>query len=189
MPAHRETTPHCLSRVVVQGTSGSGKTTVSRALANVLGVACLELDGLYQQPDWTPLDIEEFRSRVETFVDQPRWVVDGNYSHVRDILWPRATAILIIDLPKRIVMARVIKRTVLRILRREVLWNGNRESWRNALSLDPMRNIILWSWNSHSKYHDIVPREAREAVGPDRVVVLTNTRDVRRFLEAVATAP
>jgi hypothetical protein len=52
-----------------------------------------------------------------------------------------------------------------------------------------MRNIILWSWNSHSKYHDIVPREAREAVGPDRVVVLTNTRDVGRFLEAVATTP
>jgi hypothetical protein len=115
--------------------------------------------------------------------------VDGNYSQVRGILWPRATAILIIDLPKRVVMARVIKRTILRILRREELWNGNRESWRNALSLDPMRNIILWSWNSHSKYHDVVPREAREAVGPDRVVVLTNTRDVRRFLEAVAGAP
>ena len=160
---------------------------MSRALANALGVACLELDGLFQQPDWTPLDVEEFRSRVGTFVDQARWVVDGNYSHVRDILWPEATTILIIDLPKRIVMARVIKRTILRILRREVLWNGNRESWRNALSPDPMRNIILWSWNSHSKYHDVVPREAREAVGPDRVVVLTNTRDVRRFLEAVAT--
>jgi adenylate kinase family enzyme len=171
-----------LSRVVVQGTSGSGKTTVSKALATALGVECLELDGLYQQPDWTPLDVEEFRSRVEGFVEQPRWIVDGNYSHVRDILWPRATLIVVIDLPKRIVMTRVIKRTFLRILRREELWNGNRESWRNALSPDPMRNIILWSWNSHSKYHEIVPREDRETVGSDRVVVLTSARRVRRFL-------
>jgi len=45
-----------------------------------------------------------------------------------------------------------------------------------------MRNIILWSWNSHSKYHEIVPREARETVGSDRVVVLTSARRVRRFL-------
>jgi adenylate kinase family enzyme len=188
VPDQSEAPPHRLSRVVVQGTSGSGKTTVSMALSNALGIPCLELDGLYQQADWTPLDVEEFRSRVATFVDQPCWIVDGNYSHVRDILWPKATTILIVDLPKRVVMTRVIKRTILRIIRREVLWNGNRESWRNALSLDPMRNIILWSWNSHSKYHEVVPREAREAVGPERVVVLTTTRDVRQLIQAVATA-
>jgi adenylate kinase family enzyme len=175
-----------LSRVVVQGASGSGKTTVATSLAAALGVAHLELDGLYQQPNWTPLDVEEFRTRVQSFVDQPRWVVDGNYSHVRDILWSRATTILFIDLPRRVVMTRVIKRTFLRIVRRERLWNDNRESWRNALSRDPMRNIIVWSWNSYPKYHDDVPRDARATVGADRVTVLTNARDVRRFLEAVS---
>jgi adenylate kinase family enzyme len=170
-------------RVVVQGTSGSGKTTLSAALAEALGVSCLELDGLYQQPNWTPLEIEEFRVRVESFVQQPGWVVDGNYSHVRDILWPLASTILIIDLPKRVVMTRVIKRTFLRIMKREELWNGNRESWRNALSRDPMRNIILWSWNSHEKYHEALPREAREIAGADRVIVLTSAREVREFLK------
>jgi len=172
-----------LMRVVVQGTSGSGKTTLSAALAEALGVSCLELDGLYQQPNWTPLEIEEFRVRVESFVQQPGWVVDGNYSHVRDILWPLASTILIIDLPKRVVMTRVIKRTFLRIMKREELWNGNRESWRNALSRDPMRNIILWSWNSHEKYHEALPREAREIAGADRVIVLTSAREVREFLK------
>jgi adenylate kinase family enzyme len=185
----RQVTECRLARVLVQGTSGSGKTTLSTALAKALGVACIELDGLYQQADWTPLELEVFRARVATFVEQPRWVVDGNYSHVRDILWPLATTILIIDLPKRIVMTRVIKRTILRIVKREQLWNGNRESWRNALSRDPMRNIILWSWNSHSKYHDGLPREARESAGSDRVVVLTSSRAVRRFLDEATPAP
>jgi adenylate kinase family enzyme len=157
------------------------------ALARTMGVACLELDGLYQQPNWTPLDVEEFRVRVAAFVEQPCWVVDGNYSHVRDILWPLATTIVVIDLPKRIVMARVIRRTLLRLVKREHLWNGNRESWRNVLSRDPMRNIILWAWKSHPKYHDLLPDEARKSVGPERVVVLTSPRAVKNFLdEAVA---
>jgi len=183
----RGTTEGRLTRVVVQGTSGSGKTTLSNALADALGISCLELDGLYQQPNWNRLEVKEFRARVGSFVEQTRWVVVVNYSRVRDILWPRSTTILFIDLPKRVVMTRVIQRTILRIVKREQLWNGNRESLRNALSRDPMRNIILWSWNSHSKYHDVVPHEAREYVGPDRVVVLSSARDVRKFLEEATT--
>ena len=186
MSDEREVTTDRLSRVVVQGASGSGKTTLAVAIASTLGVAHLELDGLYQQANWTPLDLEEFRARVRRFVAQPRWVVDGNYSHVRDILWPLATTIVLIDLPRRVVMTRVIKRTLLRIMKREQLWNGNRESWRNALSRDPTNNIILWSWNSHARYHDEVPRDAREAVGAERVIVLTSARDVRAFLGNVA---
>jgi adenylate kinase family enzyme len=179
----RDTNESRFARVLVQGASGSGKTTLSAALAAARGVECLELDGLYHQPNWTPLEVEEFRGKVASFASQPGWVVDGNYSQVRDLLWPRATTIALIDLPRRVVMSRVIKRTVLRIVKRERLWNDNRESWRNALSPDPMRNIVVWSWKSHSKYHEIVPREARASVGPDRVVVLSRARDVRRFFE------
>src|ERR1700722_20038553 len=188
MSDQREVTARQLARVVVQGPSGSGKTTLAVAIAAVLGVTHLELDGLYQQPNWTPLDLEEFRARVQRFVEQPRWVVDGNYSHVRDILWPRATTIVLIDLPRRVVMTRVIKRTSLRIVKREQLWNGNRESWRNAFSRDQMNKLNLWSWNSHTRYHEEVPRDAREAVGAERVIVLTSAPEVRRFLKNVAAA-
>lgn len=176
------------ARVVVQGPSGSGKSTLAATLADTLAVAYLELDDIFQQPNWTPLELEEFRRQVGSFVEQPRWVVDGNYSQVRDILWSSATSIVIIDLPKRIVMSRVIRRTFLRIVKREQLWNGNRESWRNALSRDPLRNIILWSWNTHSKYHVVVPVEARASVGPERVTVLTSVRGVRKYLDAAAAA-
>jgi adenylate kinase family enzyme len=186
LPDHGGAADARLTRVVVQGTSGSGKSTLSEALAKILDVAYLELDGLYQQPNWTGLELEVFRARVRDFAAQPRWVVDGNYSQVRDILWPLATTIVIIDLPKRVVMTRVIKRTMLRIVKRERLWNDNRESWRNALSRDPMRNIILWAWNSHARYHEQVPREARESVGPGRVVVLSSHRAVRRLLESAS---
>jgi adenylate kinase family enzyme len=188
MSDERGVIAHRLDRVVVQGASGSGKTTLSMALAAKLNAAHLELDGLYQQPNWTPLDLEEFRAKVQQFVEQPRWVVDGNYRHVRDILWPLATTIVLIDLPKRVVMTRVIKRTLLRIVKRERLWNDNRESWRNALSRDPMHNIILWSWTTYSRYHDEVPREALEAVGAERIVLLKSAREARRFLEDASLA-
>jgi adenylate kinase family enzyme len=185
----RDAFEHRPVRIVVQGASGSGKTTLATALAEKFDAAHLELDGLYQQANWTPLDLEEFRAQVREFVDQPRWVIDGNYRQVRDILWPLATTIVLIDLPKRVVMTRIIKRTFLRIMKREQLWNGNREKWRNAFSRDANHNIILWAWTSYPRYHEEVPREAREVVGPERVVLLTSAADVRRYVAATTLAP
>lgn len=183
-----EATVERLSRVVIQGPSGSGKTTLAVELADILGVTALELDALYQQADWTPLELDEFRARVQEFIDQPKWVVDGNYSQVRDLVWSRATTIVFIDIPRRVTMIRVVRRTVSRLVRRERLWNDNHELWRNVVSRDPMRNIILWSWNSYVTYHVDVPREARTFVGSERVVVLSSTRDVRGFLDAARAA-
>jgi cytidylate kinase len=49
-----------VQRVSVVGTSGSGKSTVSRELARRLGACWLELDSVYHQAGWTPLDAQEF---------------------------------------------------------------------------------------------------------------------------------
>ena len=49
MSEERGAATHRLARVIVQGASGSGKTTLAVAIATGLGVAHLELDGLYPQ--------------------------------------------------------------------------------------------------------------------------------------------
>jgi adenylate kinase family enzyme len=176
------------NRIVIQGASGSGKTTLAGTLAARLQFPHLELDGLFHQPNWTPLELETFRSLVEEFTEQPQWVIDGNYSHVRDIVWLKADVIAFIDLPKYQVMFRVVKRTLRRLVRREELWNGNRESFRNVLSLDPAKNIMMWSWSTHAKYHEQVPGEARAQTDHARIVVLRTTRSVKAFLESAPSS-
>ncbi len=80
---------------------------------------------------------------------QDRWVIDGNYTSLgtRDFVWPRADAFVWLDLPRSVVMRRVVLRTLRRVLTREELWNGNREPWTNLYSRDPRRNIIVWAWS------------------------------------------
>ena len=73
-------------RVSVVGTSGVGKSTVSRELARRLGASWLELDSVYHQAGWTPLDTAEFRARVAAVAAGERWVIDGGYSAVRDLV-------------------------------------------------------------------------------------------------------
>ena len=143
-------------RISVVGNSGSGKTTVARAIAGALGVPHLELDAVFHQPGWQPLDTEEFRRVVSDFTDAETnadgWVVDGNYSRVRDIVWGRADTVVWVDPPRHRVMRQLVARTLRRMATGAELWNGNREQWRFLFKLDPEESIILWAWTRHGTY-------------------------------------
>ena len=141
-----------MHRVSVVGVPGSGKTTVGRQLAASFGVPFVELDSIFHQPGWVELPVDDFRKRVTEALTASAWVVDGNYSAVRDLVWQRADTVVWLDLPRRRVMYRIILRTVRRALTRERLSNGNREPLSNFYRLDPAKNIIRWTWVKYADY-------------------------------------
>jgi adenylate kinase family enzyme len=167
----------------VVGNSGSGKSTLAAALATRQGLPYVELDSIFHQPGWTPLPRDEFRARVGALADGEAWVIDGNYSAVQDLVWARADTVVWIDLPRPLVMRRIIGRTFRRAARRQELWNGNREPWSNWLTLDPERSIIIWSWTQHAKYRVRYGEAmADPALGHVTFVRLRSPVEVRAFL-------
>ncbi len=119
------------TRVVIVGTSGSGKTTLARRLAGKLGTRCVELDALYWGSGWTPRS--DFEQQVLLVLQQPGWVIDGNYSLVRDAIWRRSTTIVWLDYSFPRTFLQAVRRTIHRLARREPLYSGNRERLRDAL--------------------------------------------------------
>jgi adenylate kinase family enzyme len=141
-----------MRRISVVGNSGSGKSTIGAALAEQLGVPYVELDAIvHYRPNWEDMPAEDFRDRVAEVVAGDGWVVDGNYSVVRDLVWARADTVVWLDLPRWLVMERVITRSLTRAIGNAELWNGNRERWSDLLSLHrPEKSIIAWAWTRHS---------------------------------------
>jgi adenylate kinase family enzyme len=139
--------PGELARVAVVGTSCSGKTTFARELSRILQTPHVELDALHWKKDWEPRAPAEFRRLVEEAVSQERWITDGNYGAVREVIWPRATAVAWLNYPFWLVFSRALWRTARRALTGEELYSGNRESLGKAfLSRD---SILLWIITSH----------------------------------------
>ena len=136
-------------RIQIVGTSGSGKSTLANKLACELRLDRLELDSIFHQANWTPLPDDQFRASVAAFATAGNWIIDGNYSKVRDILDNRITHLLWLDYPRWLVMLRVIRRTLRRGITRQELWNGNRENPRDWFSLNREQNIILWAFTTH----------------------------------------
>ena len=175
-----------MQRVSVVGNSGSGKSTVAAALAKRLGAAHVELDAIFHQPGWGELPTQEFRRRVADVTRFDRWVVDGNYTAVRDLVWQRADTVVWLDLGRHIVMRRVIRRTLGRVILRRELWNGNRERWRNLVSIDPSTSIIAWAWTQHERYRQRYGDAAQDPAWAHlQFARVRSPRDVEAFLASI----
>ena len=133
-------------RVLVGGGSGSGKTTLSARISEVLGVPHTEIDGLHHGPGWVKRPT--FEADVEAFTSEPGWVTEWQYDVVRPLLAERADLVVWLDLPKAQVIRQVTARTLRRWVRREELWNGNREPAPWRILIDP-ENVVRWAWRTH----------------------------------------
>lgn len=168
-------------RVVVLGTSGSGKSTLAARLAEVLGTEHVELDAFNHGPNWIPRPAEEFAANVAEVAARPDWVVDGNYiSRVSETLWPRADLVVWLDLPLRVILARIVRRTVRRIRARTTLWGGNQERWSALIGRD---SLLLWAIQSQRAHQAELPAKLAELDRAGvRVVRLTEQRAIDQWL-------
>ncbi|HBY99094.1 MAG: hypothetical protein M5U01_42110 [Ardenticatenaceae bacterium] len=179
--SHREVTGHPARRIVVIGTTGSGKTTLARQLARRLGLPHVELDALNWGPNWSAAPVDVLRERTAQALSGDAWVIDGNYSRVRDIVWGRADTVVWLDYPLPVIMARLVRRTLRRITTREELWGGNRESWRvQLLSRD---SLFLWALQTYRRRRREYPELlARPEYAHLQIVRLRSPREAEAWL-------
>ena len=172
-----------MQRVSVVGPSGSGKTTVATRISGLLGLPHLELDAVHWQPNWTPLDRDALRAHVADFTDGERWVIDGNYSSVRDLITSKADTVVWLRYRRAIVMRRLVWRSVRRVVSGPTLWNGNTERWSDLVDVRDPEHLIRWSWNSFPKLAERYGAEKGDArLSHLSWVVLRSPSDTERFL-------
>ena len=139
--------PHWAQRINIVGTTNSGKTTLARRLSEVLRIPHVEMDALYWEPNWMPAPADILAQRVAEATTPDRWILDGNYGVVRDLIWTKATGIVWLDYPFPVIFLRLFSRTVRRAFFKEELWNGNRERFLTQfMSRD---SLFLWALKSH----------------------------------------
>lgn len=169
------------ARITVAGVSGSGKSTLARRLAALLDLPHTEMDALFHGPGWTQMPT--FEAEVDRVVASDRWVCEWQYEYARPLLTAHADLMIWVDIPFRVTLTRVVRRTLRRRLRREELWNGNREGPLHTFFTDP-EHIVRWSFSTRNLYDERIPAVAAER--PDLPIVrLRSSSEVDRWLTEV----
>ncbi len=172
-------------RINVIGTSGSGKSTFAKSLAEALQLPYFEMDQLFWKPNWVESTDEEFLPKVEQVAACPQWVLDGNYSRSFPIKLKRAQLLVWIDLPFLTTTYRVTRRAIQRSLSQTELWpdTGNRESLKKSFfSKD---SVIWWSITHYQstgvKYEQLMHSEA---YGDIAFLRFTSRKQIKRLLNS-----
>jgi adenylate kinase family enzyme len=151
----------------------------------MVGSPHIELDAVFWGPGWTMAELPVFRSRVAAIVAGDRWVVDGGYSDVRDLVWARADTVVWLDYPLEVTLSRLLRRIVARIRDGAELWpgTGNRETVRNQLfSRDP---LVWFAIRTHrGRRRRIAAMLARPEYAHLRVHRFAHPKEADRWLEA-----
>ena len=173
-----------MERVVVIGSSCSGKSTFSQKLANKMALEYIELDQLHWLPNWQERADDEFRGLVKQATASDTWVLDGNYSVVRDIVWTRATKIIWLNHSFRLVLYRSFTRSIVRAVTKKKLFAGNVETFKQTFfSRD---SIILWVLQTYhqkrKRYNKLLPQLKFQGI---EIIELNNQKQVQQYLKNI----
>ncbi|PJN03282.1 adenylate kinase [Streptomyces sp. CB01201] len=172
-----------MRRVLVVGSTGAGKSTLARALGERLDLPYHEVDALhFAGPGWA--EDPRFATRVAEIAATPAWVLDSyGTPEVRPLLWERADTVLWLDYPRRVVMPRVLRRSLRRTVLRERIFHGNRETLTEWFRPDhPAR----WAWSQYaSRRAALAALTTDPAFTPLHTLRFTAPRETRRWLSAL----
>ena len=145
------------TRIVVIGTTSSGKSTLAEKLSQKLALDFVELDALFWQPNWVGTPDDEFAAKVDAATRGDRWVVAGNYSRTRPITWPRAQLILWLDYSFPVVFWRLITRTIRRNWTKEYLWGTNTDRFWIHFKLWSDESLVTWLFKTYWRRKGEIP--------------------------------
>ena len=177
-------------RIVVIGTTSSGKSTLAENLSKSLDIPYIELDALFWEPNWKQASVFDFWERVETAIQPDAWVVAGNYSRVRDLIWKRAELILWLDYPFHIVFWRLLTRTICRAVTQEELWNGNREKFWWHLKLWSEESLFHWLFKTYWRRKREIPMLLSQPENSHlKLIHFKHPREAERWLNQFCLSP
>lgn len=163
-----------MRRVVVIGSPGSGKTTLSGELGMLLSIPVCHLDGLLWRDGWTTVSREEFDRQLHDVLSGERWIIDGNFDRTMKERIDACDTVIYLDMPRFLCLFSVIRRTLCSLGKSRSEMGGDCPE-----RFDKEFLAFVWKFNGtyRKKYHSML-----EGLTGKQVHILTSRRQVARFL-------
>lgn len=167
-----------MSKIIIIGSPGSGKSTFSRALASCTGLPLIHLDAVYWKPGWMPTPKEQFKEILGALVGGSEWIIEGNYGSTLEIRLREADTVIWLQLPRPLCVWRVWKRMWSHRSRsRSDLAEGCAEGFTRGFL-----KLVLFAWRFPDQGAKRIQEVLDAGSAGKRVIILRSDRETADFL-------
>lgn len=165
-----------MRKILVIGCCGSGKSTFSRRLNEIIKIDVIHLDREYWNPGWVEPPKDEWKKLVETLITRDAWIMDGNYSGTLELRLHACDTMIYLDMKPWVCLWRVAKRfMIFRKRRRPDMAEGCNEK----IDL----TFFLWVWSYKTRSRPKTVKLIQDNLSNKKIVWLKSDAEVGRFLE------
>lgn len=165
-------------RVLLYGVTGSGKTTAAARISEATGIPWTSVDDLTWEPGWVSVGSDEQRRRIAEICSREVWLLDTAYGEWAEVPLARADLVVALDYPRWFSLQRLVRRTLVRVVDKRPVCNGNVETWRQLFGDD---SIIRWHFRSFDRKRERIRGWAADPDKP-RVLRFTRAKDLEAWI-------
>lgn len=156
-------------RILVTGSPGAGKTTLSRELGAITGIDIHPLDLVYWKTGWRRPDPQERDAGITKILRKNSWIVDG----VSERIFAAADVLIFLDVPRSVAYARLCKRFMQSLFQRRKDVPEQSPEWR---ILGKAIHVI---WHFPARHRPGMLRSLRTSQAP-HIFLVTSHRDLQK---------
>ncbi len=165
-----------MTRVVIIGNAGGGKSTLCRAIAQAKGIQHFAVDLIQWQPNWVPTPEVEVIRTIDTIINQEKWIIDGFGPSVS--IQKRMDAcdtIVFVDLPIWVHFWWATKRQI------RSVFKGREDGPEGCPMLPVTIKLYKMIWEIHKRIRPTLLQQITKYDGLKRVVHIKTPQQLRHF--------
>jgi adenylate kinase family enzyme len=168
-----------MRRILIVGSAGAGKSTLSRKLGEVLNIPVVHLDKHYWKPGWVATEKQEWDQMVIEETRKEQWIIDGNYSRTLELRMERADTVIFLDMPRWLCLYRILKR--------RIQYHGRTRPDLNKECPEQLDfEFVRWVWNFPKHSRNKIVSTLKKSSEEKNVIVLGSRRKVSGFLDSLS---
>ena len=166
-----------MERILIIGCGGAGKSTLARQLGDKLQIPVVHLDKLFWKPGWVEETPEEFDRKLAVELENPRWIMDGNFNRTMPQRVAKCDTIIYLDFSRVACLLGVLKRVI-------TTYGTVRPDMGEGCPERVDLEFLKWVWNYNRDKRERNYQLLNEAENVE-TIVLKNRRMVRCFMQSL----
>lgn len=170
-----------MRRISIIGSGGAGKSTLARALGDLLNLPVIHLDAVHWKPGWVETPKGEWRTVVQELIGNDEWIIDGNYGGTMEMRLAASDTVFYLDYPRRVCIYRALRRCI-------TYYNRTRPDMGPGCNEKLDFEFLAWIWNFPNRSGAEIEKRLSALNDSVRVIRHRSPAETSRFLSKLKEA-